>query len=210
MKKKLLILALALSSAVWAGDFEDGEAAYDAGNYAEAFTKFKKASAQGNAKASEALATTMYYTGNGVEKNDIESLHWWTKAAEQGSDRAQYYVGMYYYSTVSVKRNGAEAAKWLKKVDGKDRAWAQFMLSTIYYLGQDVKIDEAEGLKHLKESAEQGHAVAQHLLGKMYAVGRGGVEQNNTKALVWIAKAAQQGHVEAQEMIDEIAKRTNQ
>ncbi len=67
MKKKILILALALSSAVWAGDYEDGDAAYQAGNYAEAFLLTKKAAEQGHAKAQFILGA-MYATGKGVEK----------------------------------------------------------------------------------------------------------------------------------------------
>ena len=43
MKNKLLILALALSSAVWAGDFEDGKAAYERKHYQNAYMKFHSA-----------------------------------------------------------------------------------------------------------------------------------------------------------------------
>ncbi len=81
MKKRILILALALSSAVWAGDFEDGETAYNAGNYAVALPLFKKAAEQGSADAQFNLAG-MYKYGRGVEENYAEAVRWYTKAAE--------------------------------------------------------------------------------------------------------------------------------
>ena len=88
MKKKLLILALALSSAVWAGDYEEGMAAYYAGNYAEAVSKFEKATEQGDAKAQYSLGW-MYDEGHGVKQNDAEAVRWFTKGAEQGDTDAQ-------------------------------------------------------------------------------------------------------------------------
>jgi hypothetical protein len=42
MKKLLVIFLMLFTSATWAGDYEDGVAAYEQGNYAVAVFKFKK------------------------------------------------------------------------------------------------------------------------------------------------------------------------
>jgi len=51
--------------------------------------------------------------------------------------------------------------------------------------------------QRLMEDAENGDAVAQFNLGKCYAIGEG-VEQDMSKAVMWIRKAAEQGFVDAQ------------
>jgi len=88
MKKQLIGLALVLSSTLWAGDLEDGIAAYDQGNYELAFTKFKLAADQGDAKAQFNLGL-MYRDGRGVAQNDAEAVRWLKLAAEQGDEGSQ-------------------------------------------------------------------------------------------------------------------------
>ncbi len=55
----------------------------------------------------------------------------------------------------------------------------------------------AEALGPLKEKAEQGNAEAQYRVGWMYQTGKG-TEANNEVAIVWYKKAANQGHLSAQ------------
>lgn len=51
-------------------------------------------------------------------------------------------------------------------------------------------------LKRIKEAAEQGDVDAQYMLGDFYANGEG-VKQDYEKAIEWIKKAADQGHIMA-------------
>lgn len=39
----------------------------------------------------------MYHNGYGVELNYNEAFTWFYKAANQGNDEAQYYLGMIYH-----------------------------------------------------------------------------------------------------------------
>ena len=57
MKKLVIALFLIFATAVWAGDFEDGVAAYEKGNYKTAFGFFKKAAEQGDSYAQALLAS---------------------------------------------------------------------------------------------------------------------------------------------------------
>ena len=53
--KKILFVLIFLSSAVFAGDFEDGLSAYARGDYQKAIEKFELAAKQGNADAEFSL-----------------------------------------------------------------------------------------------------------------------------------------------------------
>jgi TPR repeat protein len=114
MKKKLLILALALSRAVWAGDYEDGKAAYDAENYTVAFPLVKKIAEQGYSYAQTSLGW-MHRQGEGVKQDYAVAVRWYTKAAEQGDAYAQYNLGLMYQNGEGVKQDDAVAARWVTK-----------------------------------------------------------------------------------------------
>jgi hypothetical protein len=55
VKNILFVLIFLLSSAVFAGDFEDGLSAYARGDYQKAIEKFELAAKQGNADAEFSL-----------------------------------------------------------------------------------------------------------------------------------------------------------
>ena len=60
-----------------------------------------------------------------------------------------------------------------------------------------------KALNRIKPLAEQGYPDAQFSLGKMYSNGNG-VPKNDTKALKWFRKAAEQGHTLAQTILGAI------
>ena len=59
------------------------------------------------------------------------------------------------------------------------------------------KKNYAAAVAKLRPAAEKGHKKAQYRMGVCYDKGRG-VEEDNTKAFQWYAKAAAQGHAKAQ------------
>ena len=87
---KNLVTALIFTSAttVWAGDFEDGFAASEAGDYKTAFSFYKKAAEQGELAAQ--FNVGLYYdVGKGVAQDDAEAVRWYKLAAAQGYSSAQ-------------------------------------------------------------------------------------------------------------------------
>jgi uncharacterized protein len=48
-----------------------------------------------------------------VEKNPVEAVRWWQKAAEQGLGQAQYNLGLAYHSGQGVLKDDAEAYFWI-------------------------------------------------------------------------------------------------
>jgi hypothetical protein len=80
-------LVVILSSAVcFAGDYEDGTAAFDRGDYAIALKKLHPLAEQGNALAQNSLGV-MYVEGKGVSQDYDEAIRWFRKAADSAGTR---------------------------------------------------------------------------------------------------------------------------
>jgi hypothetical protein len=91
----LIALMLFATTPVVAGDYEDGLAAFTAGDYQKAVGLFEPLAKQGDARAQYGLGV-MYHEGNGVSVDNAEAVHWYTKAAKQGHATAQYNLGHMY------------------------------------------------------------------------------------------------------------------
>jgi TPR repeat protein len=63
-----------------AGDLEDGIAAYEVGNYQNAYRLLKPLAERGNASA-QAVIGWMYRAGKGVPEDDTKAVHWWRTSA---------------------------------------------------------------------------------------------------------------------------------
>ena len=85
MKKLLTALFLIFATAVWAGDFEDGVAAYEKGDFTTAASLFQKVAARGNSSAQYNLAFRYYY-GEGVLQ-DYSLAHMWANLAAVSGDK---------------------------------------------------------------------------------------------------------------------------
>jgi TPR repeat protein len=91
----LVALALVLGSAAdaWAGDFEDGHAAYMHGDIETALSLWTPLAEQGHAGAQYMLGL-IYFNGRAVPKDDALAEKWLRLAAEQGDADAQYLLGV--------------------------------------------------------------------------------------------------------------------
>ncbi|GAC1423272.1 MAG: hypothetical protein NVSMB69_21450 [Novosphingobium sp.] len=88
----LLLSAQILGGAsVRAGPWEDGMAAYNRGDYAPAIRLFRPLAQAGNAKAQHLLGV-MYHRGQGVARNTVRALAWFSVAARHGDREAQASV----------------------------------------------------------------------------------------------------------------------
>jgi hypothetical protein len=74
----------------------------------------------------------MYDLGHGVPQDYAEAVRWYLKAAEQGVDLAQTYLGGMYDQGRGVPQDYAEAAKWFRRAADRGVALAQFCLGTMY------------------------------------------------------------------------------
>ena len=111
MKRVILMFALLLPFAAWAG-LDEGIEAYTAGDYAKALTEFQALADQGNMDGQYFLGF-FYHNGFGVKTNQAEAVKWFQKAAQQGDPRSQYYAGIIYATGKGVTKDLAAADMWL-------------------------------------------------------------------------------------------------
>ncbi len=127
MNKLILVLALLCSSA-YAGDYEDGRAAYSQGDYTAAIQTYMASGRQGNVLA-QFMVGVMYDEGQGVTQNYAEAVKWYRLAAAQGYASAQSNLGLMYANGKGVTQDYAEAMKWYRLAAAQGNAFAQFNLS---------------------------------------------------------------------------------
>ena len=106
-----LVLALGIFGPVAAGPFEDGLAAYDAGDYATMLRLFRPLADQGDAKA-QGILGVMYAKGEGVPQDYALAMQWYRKAADQGHVLAQFNLGNMYADGEGVPKDMEYAYSW--------------------------------------------------------------------------------------------------
>jgi TPR repeat protein len=124
----LLIFTLALVGPVHAGNedsaFREGLSAFNAGNYARAFTLWQPLAAAGDARAQEGLGY-MYYSGRGVARNTRHAAEYFYRAADQGDPTAQLFLALMHFTSDGVPRSASLAMMWseLAMDGGQDDAY---------------------------------------------------------------------------------------
>jgi hypothetical protein len=128
-----------------ANPFQDGQNAYDSGDYATALRLWTSLAEGGDPKAQNALGD-MYITRRARltqnnSDNNVEAAKWYRKAAEQGFAPAQANLGRLYYLGIGVARNLVEAASWRRKAAEQGYPEAQVWLGNNYRDGEGVPKD---------------------------------------------------------------------
>jgi len=115
--KMLLMTGVVLSFAfvshvgmAWGG-FEEGLAAYKAGNFAAAFKEWKPLAEHGHSKAQYNVGV-LYEKGKGVRPDPVQALAWYQRAAAQGEPFAQNNLGTMYEMGRPVPRDYVKADMW--------------------------------------------------------------------------------------------------
>lgn len=118
-----LMLVLGLTAAARA-DFVTALAAYDAGDYAVAFTEWRRLAAQGDPESQVALAG-LYEAGLGAPRDDRAAARWYRKAAVRGHRIARLNLGAFYAQGRGVGRNLVRAWYWLGLAAADGSVWAR-------------------------------------------------------------------------------------
>ena len=95
-----------------AGPLEDGEAAYQRGDYETAVRLWRLSGDEGDVYAQFNLGL-LYSSGQGVPQDYAHALIWFRKAADQGDARAQVYLGGMYRVGRGVRQDYAQAVAGL-------------------------------------------------------------------------------------------------
>lgn len=151
---------------------------------------------EAKAKAERGDATNQFvlaiYHAAGAEKNSVEAVKWFRKAAEQGHVKAQYHLATCYQMGEGIGKDRTEAVKWFRKAAENNHAEAQGHLGTCYYMGDGVEKDYPQAIGWFRKGAEQGSGWAASGLAVCYYDGQG-VAKDLVNAAKWFRKAADLG-----------------
>jgi len=125
-------------------------------------------------------------------------------AAEEGDAKAQYQLGVAYQRGEGTTSDLALAYKWIEKSALQGYAEAQFALGHMHQGGRGALQSFPLAFKWYEQAAQQDHAEAQYRIGLMYRIGQQGVPMDKSKAYVWFAIAAAQGHERARDARDNL------
>jgi len=201
----LLLLLLLGNGVAVAADFEKGIDAAILGDFQTALPIFFTLAQQGHADAQHVLGKA-YFNGDGVlEVSSKSAVKWYTKAAEQGHDKAQMDLAMMYDYGMGVQENNETAVSWYTKSADQGNAKAQYNLGVLYVKGEDVSRNEEAGVKLITSAAEQGYPRAQASMGAMYAQGLS-VLKDDVRAYMWFYLATYNGSKDASQGTELVAK----
>ncbi len=127
---RTLVLALALSvvggvaggAASRAGDFAEGLAAFDAGDFRAAFSQWHPLAERGVVEAQVAVAG-MFLSGSGTPADAGLAAQWYRRAAEAGDAVAQLNLGDLYGRGLGVPRDEVSAYVWFSLAAAQGRRW---------------------------------------------------------------------------------------
>ena len=151
----LAILALAFAATAAAGSYEDGRAAYDAGNFEKAMAIWAPAAESGDANCQYGMGL-LYSEGIVVPMDDIVALKWYGLAADQGHGDSQYKLGVMHANGWGVPMDEAEAMQWYLLAAENGVTEAQVSVGTMYQNGFSVEKNEIEALKWFSVAVKLG------------------------------------------------------
>ena len=147
-----------------AGPVEDGEAAYERGDYAGALHIWVPLAERGDPRAENWLGL-LYHNGAGVTQDDVTAAKWYRHAAQQGYAVAQFNLAVEYIEGTGVARDEAEAAQWFGKAARGGYVPAERELGSMYYRGRGgLAQNAAEAAKWWRAAAAGGDVEAVKLL----------------------------------------------
>ena len=162
MLKRALIAAILLTTpvAAVAGPYEDGQAAYEKGEYDKALVLYNEAAEAGHVEA-QLLLGFLHFNGDGVGQDYNTAVKWFTKAARQGDARSQAQLGIMYENGQGVPQDFGAAAQWYNRAADQGYSLAQAALGLMYAVGQGVKQDFPRAHMWLNLAAAQQYQGAQ-------------------------------------------------
>ena len=126
-----------------AGPYEDGDAAYNQGDYVAALKFWRPLAEQGDAVAQTNLGV-MYAEGKGMPQDHAEAVKWYRKAAEQGFAGAQYNLGNKYQAGKGVPKDYVLAYLWYNLAAARENRLAAIIRDELVKLMTPDELAEAQ------------------------------------------------------------------
>ncbi|GMR05722.1 MAG: hypothetical protein BMS9Abin25_0297 [Gammaproteobacteria bacterium] len=174
--------------------WEEGQAAYDEGDFSKAFKIWQVLAKQGD-ELSQFNLGVLYSRGEGAEKSGSRAIEWYIRSAEQGYAPAQFNLGAAYLDGSSAVVDKQKAAAWWKIAAEQGFVQAQFNIAGLYCRGIGVSLDTEQCKFWYRRAASNGDTLARKMLDRI---------MNNEKARA-SSEYSEQTVESAAEMDNELA-----
>lgn len=142
-------------------------------------------------------------TGRKVKQDREQAIKWLRTAADKGNIRAAAALGACYAHGLGTAADTTLARQWYTLAAEAGHPHAQLDLAQ-HYLQVDPR-DPAKAVTYIRYAAMQGSPDAAFLMSIFFAQGLG-VPQHPGIALGWLANAAELGHEQALEILEDLYK----
>jgi hypothetical protein len=145
-----------------------------------------------------------YSTLEDDKDTSVNSQYYVDKAKKMADD---LYKNSKNYSKEKRKTLWNEVIKNIQIAISMNNAEAYYALAMIYEDGYgDIERDMGKMVHNIRISADRGYAEAQYTLGEMYTSGDE-VANDREQAILWLQKAAKQGHKDAKYELEKLMKK---
>ncbi|MBQ3121972.1 MAG: SEL1-like repeat protein, partial [Bacteroidaceae bacterium] len=173
----------------------------------KAFRMFRSAANGKNIPAMHNLANC-YMQGIGTKANSAQALRWYTAAADSGYLRSMSVLAKSYEEGILTEKSPEKAIEWYKRAAEKEEPYAMYKVARMYEHQDSLDgikgkaLRESETIKLFTRAATLRNAQAQMKLAEFYGNGRY-VKKDKKKRFEWLQHAANNGLMEAQELVAE-------
>lgn len=191
----LFLAALFVPGApVSAGEYQEGVAAVERGDYDQALGWLRPLGEKGDQRAQDLISKINTYldANAALEREDYgEALRLLRPLAEHGDQRAQEKSFKINGYVALIRGDYSEALRqWQPLAEHDQVGYYQDFIDFIYQ-------QSSEGAKFIREEANRGNAQAQTCMARLYQSGQG-VAEDQIESRRWLRKAAEQGYAYAQ------------
>jgi TPR repeat protein len=178
--------------------YEDGQKAFDSGDYAAAQVAWQKGAEANDARSEYSLGYLAQFGLAGAA--DLGAARsWYEKAAVNNSADAFYALGLMYETGQAGEKDLARAFDlYHKAVAAGPQSDAEYAIGRMLLRGRGVPRDAKESVVWLKKAAQHGNPAGQYMLAEAYEAGWG-VRADEGEAYYWYRRADQGDPVELQE-----------
>jgi len=195
----LLFLTLMLTSpSPVLAQYEEGQKAFDSGDYAGALAAWQKGAEANDAKSQYSLGyLAQFGLAGGADLNAAKS--WYEKAAGNNSADGNYALGLMYETGQAGEKDLTRAFDlYHKAAAAGPQSDAEYAIGRMLLRGRGIPRDAKESVIWLKKAAQHGNPAGQYMLAAAYEAGWG-VKIDEGEAYYWYRRADQGDPVELQE-----------
>ena len=178
--------------------YEEGQAAFDAGDYQKAQGLWQKGAEAGEPRCLYSLGYLAQF-GLAASADLDAAKSWYEKAAGKNSPDALYALGLMYETGQAGSKDLGKAFDYYHQAAAAGvQSDAEFAIGRMLLRGRGVPRDAKESVVWLRKSALHNNPSAQYMLAASYEAGWG-VPINDGEAYYWYRRADSGDPVELEE-----------